>query len=120
MRYPRGRRKRQLITALVVVAVAGLFYLEWHGAPRVTIEPEVAAQLTHVAPGALYLGLSFEGLPLRTVTPFLYSDCKPGVEKRSPSPCHVIKVDHGVVTGTSPSQVRRARKRLHPVGQDTP
>jgi hypothetical protein len=120
VRFLRGRRKRQLSTAFVVAAAMVVFFLEWHGAPRVEIEPAVAAQLRSVPPGELYLGEKFEGLPLRSVRPFVYSDCKPGVPKRSPSPCHVVTVDRGAVSGSSVSQVSRARRQLYPVGRDIP
>jgi hypothetical protein len=118
--FLRGHRKRQLITGFVVAGSLVVFLIEWHGAPRVKIDPAVVAELRSVPAGELYLGEKFEGLPLRTVTPFLYSDCKPGIPKRSPSPCHVVKVDRGEVTGSNAAQVSRARKQLRPVGRDTP
>jgi hypothetical protein len=116
----RGHRKRQLVTVLVTAAALTLFYLQWHAAPRVKIEPAVAAKLRHARPDALYLGETFEGLPLRTVDPFLYSDCKPGVPKRAPEPCHWIRVAGGHVTGSNDGQVDRAREKLRRVGADTP
>src|SRR5438445_381278 len=77
---PGGQRKRRLVTAAVVVASIGLFALQWSQAPRVTTSPRVEAALAGVR-GELYLGETFEGLPLRTVHPFLYSDCVPGRKK---------------------------------------
>jgi hypothetical protein len=116
----RGHRNRQVVTALVVAAALGLFYLQWHQAPRVEIEPAVDAKLQRARPGALYLGETFEGLPLRTVDPFLYSDCKPGIPKRAPQPCHWVRVAGGRITGSNDAQVRRARGELRPVVADTP
>jgi len=116
----RGHRKRQVVTVLVTAAALGLFYLQWHQAPRVVIEPSVAAKLQRARPNALYLGETFEGLPLRTVDPFLYSDCKPGVPKRSPEPCHWVRVAGDRVTGSNDAQVKRARGHLRRVGADTP
>jgi hypothetical protein len=115
----RGRRKRQVVTALLAGGALVLFYVQWHSAPRVAIEPSVAAKLREAPPQALFLGETFEGLPLRTVDPFVYSDCKPGALKTSPMPCHWVRVSSGVVTGSSPAQVRRARKELRPVGAGT-
>jgi hypothetical protein len=115
---PRSR-KRRLVTAGIVAASLALFTWQWAAAPRVEIEPEVAAQLRHVRPDALFLGKTFEGLPLRTVEPFLYSDCKPGVPKTSPMPCHWVRVDAGRVTGSNPAQVKRARTKLRTVAEDT-
>ncbi len=85
----RGHRKRLLVTALVVIGSLYLFYLQWYAAPRVEIDPAVAAQLRHARPEAQYLGEIFEGLALRTVDPFLYSDCKPGREKDVTDSLHV-------------------------------
>ena len=116
----RGHRKRLLVTALVVIGSLYLFYLQWYAAPRVEIDPAVVAQLRHARPEAQYLGEIFEGLALRTVDPFLYSDCKPGVRKTSPTPCTWVRVDRGAVTGSDSRQVKRARKALRPVGADTP
>ena len=115
----RGHRKRLLVTVLVAGTALTLFYLQWHAAPRVEIEPAVAAELRRASPDALYLGETFEGLPLRTVDPFLYSDCKPGVPKHSPEPCHWVRVASGRVTGSNEGQVNRARGKLHRVGADT-
>jgi hypothetical protein len=115
----RGHRKRQLVSFLVAGAALTLFYLQWHSAPRVEIEPAVAVELRRASPDALYLGETFEGLPLRTVDPFLYSDCKPGVPKRSPEPCHWVRVTSGRITGSNEGQVSRARQKLRRVGADT-
>jgi len=103
---------RPVVTAGVVVAVAALFAWEWAAAPRVEATKQVLAQLGSVR-GALYLGPRFEGLPLRTVRPFLYSDCVPG--KPHVIACQWLRVDHGVVTGSDPAQVIRARAKLRPV-----
>jgi hypothetical protein len=111
MPFLRGHRKRQVVTALVVVACAGLFTLQWHQAPRVETSPAVIRELRS-ARGELYLGRTFEGLPLRTVDPFLYSDCEPGKKKTAPIPCEWVKVEDGHVTGSDPKQVARARKHL--------
>jgi hypothetical protein len=110
----RGRRKRQVVTALVVAACIGLFTLQWHQAPRVETSPAVLRQLPS-ARGELYLGKNFEGLPLRTVDPFLYSDCEPGKKKQTPVPCDWVKVTDGRVTGADPKQVARARAELRRV-----
>jgi hypothetical protein len=115
MPFLRGHRKRQVATALVVAACAGLFTLQWHQAPRVETSPAVIRQLPS-ARGELYLGKTFEGLPLRTVDPFLYSDCEPGKKKQTPVPCEWVKVTDGRVTGANPKQVARARRELRPVG----
>jgi hypothetical protein len=111
MPFLRGRRKRQVVTALVVAASFGLFTLQWHQAPRVESSPTVIRQLPS-ARGELYLGKTFEGLPLRTVDPFLYSDCEPGKKKTAPVPCKWVRVENGHVTGANPKQVERARKHL--------
>jgi hypothetical protein len=116
---PRSR-KRRLVTAAIVAACLALFTWQWASAPRVEIDPEVAAQLRQARPDALFLGETFEGLPLRTVEPFLYSDCKPGVPKKAPMPCHWVRVASGRVTGSNAGQVKRARAKLRPVGADTP
>jgi hypothetical protein len=120
VRLLRGSRKRRLVTVLLVGGALGLFYLQWHSAPRVEIDPAVAAALRQARPDALYLGETFEGLPLRTVDPFLYSDCKPGVPKRSPEPCHWVRVASGRITGSNAGQVNRARGKLRRVGARTP
>jgi hypothetical protein len=104
--------KRRLVTAAVVVAAIALFTWEWTAAPRVHISASVERKLV-LAHGRLYLGKTFEGLPLRTVDPFLYSDCVPG--KPHVRPCTSVRVDGGRVTGTDPAQVRRAKKRLRRV-----
>ena len=103
---------RPVVTAVVVVAVVALFTWEWTAAPRVETAPHVEQQLSQVR-GRLYLGSRFEGLPLRTVRPFLYSDCLPG--KSHVVPCHWVKVDGGRVSGSDPKQVERARSELRPV-----
>ena len=101
------------MTTGIVAAVLALFTWEWTAAPRVHTSPEVERQLGRVK-GKLYLGRSFEGLPLRTVDPFLYSDCIPG--KPHVVPCHSVRVADGRVTGTDPLQVKRARSELRRVG----
>ena len=89
-----------------------IFAWEWAAAPRVHTSPAVERELAR-ARGELYLGGSFEGLPLRTVKPFLYSDCIPG--RPHVVPCHWVRVAGGEVTGTDPRQVRRARSELRRV-----
>jgi len=116
---PRSR-KRRLVTAAILAASLALFTWQWAAAPRVEVEPEVAAQLRQAPRDALFLGETFEGLPLRTVDPFLYSDCKPNVPKTSPMPCHWVRVSRGRVTGSNAGQVKRAREKLRTVGSDTP
>jgi hypothetical protein len=111
----RGHRKRKVVTAAVVAAALALFALQWSQAPRVEAGPGVTRQLGAVR-GELYLGKTFEGLPLRTVDPFLYSDCEPGKPKRAPIACVWVKVDNGRITGSSPEQVARAKRKLRPVG----
>ena len=100
--------------ALVAAASLGLFYLQWSRAPRVDASPAVMRQLPS-ARGELYLGETFEGLPLRSVDPFVYGDCIPGKKKVTPVPCRWVKVADGRVSGGDPDQVERARKRLRPV-----
>jgi hypothetical protein len=80
----------------------------------VEASPAVKRLLVH-ARGEPYLGDRFEGLPLRTVQPFLYSDCEPGKPKKAPMPCRWLKVDRGRVTGGNAKQVSRARAKLRPV-----
>jgi len=109
----RGHRKRQLVTAAVVAASISLFVLQWSQAPRVEASPAVTRQLP-AARGELYLGETFEGLPLRTVDPFLYSDCAPG--RPHPVACRSVVVRAGRVSGSDPEQVERARARLRRVG----
>jgi hypothetical protein len=104
---------RRIVTAAVLVAVAGVFAWEWTAAPRVHASAQVTGQLASVR-GRLYLGTRFEGLPLRTVRPFLYSDCVPG--KPHVVACHWLRVTAGRVTGSEPAQVIRARGELRPVG----
>jgi len=110
----RGRRKRQVVTAAVAAGALSLFVLQWSQAPRVEASPAVTRQLP-AARGELYLGETFEGLPLRRVRPFLYSDCEPGKRKTSPTPCKWVKVAGGHVTGAAAEQVDRARDALRPV-----
>ncbi|MFZ1878952.1 MAG: hypothetical protein WAU41_02190 [Gaiellaceae bacterium] len=105
--------RRRWTTLAVVVACASLFTWEWAAAPRVHASPDVLRQLRAVH-GGLYLGQAFEGLPLRTVRPFLYSDCLPG--KPHVIPCTWVRVDHGRVSGSDPVQVRRAVRKLRRVG----
>jgi hypothetical protein len=104
--------RRALVTTGIVAAVLALFTWEWTAAPRVHTSPAVERQLER-ARGQLYLGKSFEGLPLRTVDPFLYSDCIPG--KAHVVPCHWVRVAGGRVTGTDEHQVTRARSELRRV-----
>ena len=106
------RVKRRVVTAAVVVAAIALFAWEWAAAPRVHVSEAVERELVSVR-GQLYLGKTFEGLPLRTVDPFLYSDCLPG--KPHVLPCTSVRVTGGRVTGTDADQVSRARKRLRRV-----
>ncbi len=107
------RVKRRLVTLAVVAAVIALFTWEWAAAPRVQVSDAVEHQLGS-ARGKLYLGDTFEGLPLRTVDPFLYSDCLPG--KPHVRPCTSVRVADGRVTGTDAAQVRRAKRHLRRVG----
>jgi hypothetical protein len=102
------------VAAFVTAAAVFLFFLQWSQAPRVTASAAVTSQLPS-ARGELYLGETFEGLPLRTVTPFLYSDCEPGKRKVTPVPCKWVKVEGGRVTGSDPKKVERARGKLRPV-----
>jgi hypothetical protein len=104
--------QRRVVTAAIVVAVLALFTWEWAAAPRVEIDPEVRAALRGER-GELYLGETFEGLPLRSVDPFVYSDCKPG--RPHPIPCTRVVVREGRVSGTAPEQVARARRELRRV-----
>ena len=104
---------RRVVTGAAVVAVVTLFTWEWAAAPRVAASEQVLAQLSS-ARGQLYLGSRFEGLPLRTVRPFLYSDCVPG--KPHVVACHWLRVQGGRVTGSDPRQVARARSSLRRVG----
>jgi hypothetical protein len=104
--------KRRVVAAAVVLAAVALFTWEWTAAPRVHASKSVERELAGVH-GQLYLGTTFEGLPLRRVHPFLYSDCAAG--KPHMRPCQSLRVSAGRVTGTDAGQVRRARKRLRPV-----
>jgi hypothetical protein len=105
-----------LVTAAVVVAMLLVFTWEWTAAPRVKIDPAVAAQLDGAPGDSLYLGRTFEGLPLRTIAPFVYSDClHPTPELKR---CHWLRVENGRVTGSDSKQVRRAQTKLHPVLAD--
>ena len=104
--------KRRVVTAGVVAAAIALFAWEWAAAPRVHASEAVEQELLSVR-GQLYLGETFEGLPLRTVDPFLYSDCLPG--KPHVLPCTSVRVTGDQVTGTDPDQVSRAKKRLRRV-----
>jgi hypothetical protein len=101
-----------VITAVIVVAAGGLFTWEWAAAPRVHADPRVREELAGVR-GEQYLGTRFEGLPLREVRPFLYSDCVPG--KPHVVACHWVRVDHGRVSGSDAAQVGRAQAKLRPV-----
>jgi hypothetical protein len=105
--------KRRWVTVAVVAAGASLFGWEWAAAPRVHTDAGVARELQTVV-GRPYLGSSFEGLPLRTVRPFLYSDCLPG--RPHVVPCAWVRVEHGRVTGSDSVQVGRAVRGLRPVG----
>jgi hypothetical protein len=105
--------KRRLVTAAVAVSAACLFAWQWAEAPRVTADEQALSQLRS-ARGQLYLGETFEGLALRTVRPFLYSDCEPGLAH--PVPCRSVVVRAGRVSGTVPAQVERARRKLRRVG----
>jgi hypothetical protein len=104
--------KRRVVTAAVIAVAIALFTWEWAAAPRVQVSESVERQLGSVH-GQLYLGKTFEGLPLRGVHPFLYSDCLPG--RPHLRPCRSLRVADGHVSGTDRAQVRRARKRLRPV-----
>ena len=104
--------KRHLVSAGVVVAVAALCTWEWAAAPRVHASEAVTARLPAVR-GELYLGGRFEGLPLRTVHPFLYSDCIPG--RAHVVPCRWVRVARGAVTASDPRQAVRARAKLRRV-----
>jgi hypothetical protein len=109
------RRKHRVVVLAVAAACIGLFSLQWWRAPRVAADPGAVHDLPAVR-GKLYLGTTFEGLPLRRVAPFVYSDCDPGARKRTPMKCSWLRVSAGVVTGDDPHQVTRARRALRPVG----
>jgi hypothetical protein len=102
------------VTAGVVAACLALFAWEWAAAPRVAASAHVQRELRE-AHGALYLGKTFEGFPLRTVRPFLYSDCVSGKAKAARVPCTWVKVVRGHVTGSDPKQVARARRHVRRV-----
>jgi hypothetical protein len=104
---------RRTVTAGVIVAAVGLFAWEWTAAPRVHTDPSLQRALAQVR-GVQYLGTRFEGLPLRSVRPFVYSDCPPGGGRALS--CKWLRVRAGHVTGSDPQQVRRARAALRPVG----
>jgi hypothetical protein len=104
--------KRRAVTAAVVVAAIALFAWEWAAAPRVHVSASVERDLRTVH-GELYLGKTFEGLPLRSVDPFLYSDCVP--RRPHVRPCTSLRVAGRTVTGTDAAQVSRAKKRLRRV-----
>ncbi|MDP9284665.1 MAG: hypothetical protein M3P41_06915 [Actinomycetota bacterium] len=104
---------RRWVTVAVVAACASLFGWEWAAAPRVHADARVERQLRTVV-GRPYLGSSFEGLLLRTVRPFLYSDCLPG--RPHVVPCTWVRVENGSVTGSDSAQVGRAVRDLRPVG----
>jgi hypothetical protein len=104
--------KRRVVTVVVVVAAGAIFTWEWAAAPRVHADARVRSELAGVR-GEQYLGGRFEGLPLRTVRPFLYSDCLPG--RPHVVACHWLRVANGRVSGSDPAQVTRARARLRPV-----
>jgi len=99
-------------TAIVVL----LALWQWTNQQRIGIEPAVAAQLEQVPPHALYLGRTFEGLPLRSVEPFYYSNCRPG--RPHTTPCYWLRVVDGKVTGSDAKQVARAKQELRPLGAD--
>ena len=94
--------RRALVTTGIVAAVLALFTWEWTAAPRVHTSPAVERQLERA-----------RGQLLRTVDPFLYSDCIPG--KAHVVPCHWVRVAGGRVTGTDEHQVTRARSELRRV-----
>ncbi len=102
------------MTSAVVAACLALFALQWSKAPRVEASPSVTRQLP-AARGELFLGETFEGLPLRTVHPFLYSTCEPGKPKKMPVRCQWVKVVSGRVSGSDRDQISRATRELRPV-----
>jgi hypothetical protein len=103
---------RKLVTAAVVAACLGLFYWEWAAAPRVRAGADVERRLRTVR-GELYLGSTFEGLPLRTVRPFLYSDCIP--HRPHYAPCTWVVIRDGRVAASSRELARHARAKLRRV-----
>ncbi len=109
----RGHRKRQLVTIAVAALALGLFAWQWASAPRVKPEPAVAAELELMPGNPLYLGKAFEGLALRRVGPFYYSDCRPAAPRTAK--CHWVRVVGGRVSGSDAAQVARARKALRPL-----
>ena len=105
-------RKRLLVTSGLVALSFTAFAWEWHAAPRIEATSAARRALPGLR-GELYLGQTFEGLPLLRVEPFFYSDCPattaPVVR------CSWVQVEAGIVTGNDPEQVARARTRLRPV-----
>jgi hypothetical protein len=110
----QGQRKRRLVTAVVVAVVVSLFGWQWAAAPRVHADPNAQAALASLPAHELYLGTSFEGLALRRVRPFLYSNCRG--RARASLRCDWVKVAGGRVTGSDRTQVARAVEGLRPVG----
>jgi hypothetical protein len=103
---------RKLVTAAVAAACLGLFYWEWAAAPRVHADDQVERSLSAVR-GELFLGTTFEGLPLRAVRPFLYSDCVP--HRPHYAPCTWVMVRDGKVTASSRRLASHARSKLRRV-----
>jgi hypothetical protein len=103
---------RTLATAVVVATCLGLFVWEWEAAPRVHATDRVVRGLSGVR-GRLYLGTTFHGLPLRSVRPFVYSDCVP--HRPHLVPCTWIVVRDGRVRASSPALAGAARRALRPV-----
>jgi hypothetical protein len=112
----KGHRKRTIVTAATVAFLLFMFAWEWINAPRVDITPAVAAQLEKAPPRARYLGKTFEGLALRRVDPFYYSNCR--LVRPEKDHCHWLRVSNGRVTGSDPDQVARAEKKLRPLSAD--
>jgi hypothetical protein len=110
----RGQSKRRVVTAGIVAVSGAVFAWQWAAAPRVHADPHVERQLASVPPHELYLGTSFEGLALRRVQPFLYSNCRSG-RARASLRCDWVRVDGARVSGSDQQQVRRARDKLRPV-----
>ena len=110
----RGQRKRRIVTAGVVAVVLSLFAWQWAAAPRVHADPHVERKLATVPAHELYLGTSFEGLALRKVQPFVYSNCRT-VRVLHSLRCDWVRVDGADVSGSDAEQVERAREVLRPV-----